>query len=122
MRLSYDEAAMKRAALLVLLLFPLGGCFDMVCTTELRWGLRISVTGADTGQPLGATVVVRDGDYVEELMTVGTYHVGAGERPGTYRIDITAEGYAPKTIEGVDVDDSGCHVETEERSVALDPL
>lgn len=113
---------MKRAALLgLLLLVPLGGCFDMVCTTELRWGLRISVTGADTGQAVEAMVVVRDGDYVEELMQVGTYHVGAGERPGTYRIDISAEGYAPATIEGVDVDDSGCHVETEERAVALEP-
>ncbi len=113
---------MKRALLFLLLLAPLGGCFDVVCTSELRWGLRISVTGADTGQPVEATVVVRDGDYVEELETVGTYHVGAGERPGTYRIDITAEGYAQKTIEGVEVDEDGCHVETEERTVTLDPL
>jgi hypothetical protein len=113
---------MKRAALLVLLLFPLGGCFDMMCTTELRWGLRVSVTGADTGQPVAATVVARDGDYVEELEQVGTYHVGAGERPGTYRIDIMAEGYAPRTIDDVEVDEDGCHVDTAERSVALDPL
>jgi hypothetical protein len=109
---------MQRAAWL-LSLSLLGGC-DLMCTLELRWGLSVGVTGADTGQPLDAMVVIRDGDYVEELRPVSERHVGAGERPGSYRIDIIATGYAPKTLDGVEVDDEGCHVETEQIDVVLE--
>jgi hypothetical protein len=65
-------------------------------------------------------VVIRDGDYVEQLMPVGDRYVGAGEREGTYRIDVFAEGYAPATIEDVEVDEEGCHVESRRIDVVLD--
>ncbi|KAB2900294.1 MAG: carboxypeptidase regulatory-like domain-containing protein [Kofleriaceae bacterium] len=108
---------MRRACLLLFLAL-LGSC----CTLELRWGLSIGVTGSDTGQPIPAMVVIRDGDYVEQLMTVGDRHVGAGERPGTYRIDIFADGYATRTLTDIEVDEEGCHVEPRVIDVALSPL
>lgn len=114
-----------RAALLLPLvasLMLLGGCVDVACSSLAQWGLSVQVTGADTGQPIAATVIVRDGDYVEELVVVGDRHVGAAERPGTYRLEITADGYTSRVVDGVEVDDGGCHVDTERFTVALEEL
>jgi len=51
-----------------------------------------------------------------------TNFVGAGERPGTYIIHISAEGYQAFTSEEIQVMGDECHVIPEARTFELQPL
>ena len=103
----------------------LSGC--LACTADYRVGLSITVLEAGTRRPIkSATVTVRDGDYrevVEPNTGVGSDNVysAAGEREGTYDIDIVAEGYVTAHLENVEVDADECHVETRNLEVVLTP-
>ncbi|MCY3545362.1 MAG: hypothetical protein OXH49_00635 [Gemmatimonadetes bacterium] len=93
-------------------LFPIG-----VCTDELVYGIQVTVRDSMTGELLNVdpTGVLTDGVYRETMEPVGTSTLwGAPERPGTYDIEITAEGYRTWTRQGVEVEleRNGCHVET----------
>lgn len=92
--------------------FPLG-----VCTDELVYGIRVTVRDSATGELLGAdpTGVLTDGPYRETMESAGPSSLwGAPERPGTYDIEITADGYRAWNRKGVEVETEwgGCHVET----------
>ena len=98
---------------------------DVVCTTEFRYGLSITVTDAQTSAKIcDATVVIRDGDYTETLMVVPFANasdctfVGAGERSGSYTIDVTKTGFAAQTV-AVTVKAGECHVVAEALTVDL---
>ena len=103
-------------------LFPIG-----VCTDQLVYGIEVTVRDSTTGELLGVdpTGVLRDGSYRETMEPAGTSRLwGAPERPGTYDVEITAQGYRTWNRQGVEVEmeRSGCHVETvelEARMVAL---
>ena len=101
----------------------LAGCIlELPCTADLRVGLSIHVIAADTGADLEATVIARDGAYVEtlETFTPGVY-VGAHERAGTYRVEVSSPGRAPAVIDQVEVEDDGCHVDGVSLTVRLAP-
>ena len=92
-------------------LFPIG-----VCTDELVYGIQVTVRDSMTGELLNVdpTGVLTDGPYRETMEAIGPSSLwGAPERPGTYDIEITAEGYRTWTRQGVEVEmeRNGCHVE-----------
>jgi carboxypeptidase D len=63
-------------------------------------GLRGIVTDADTGQPLAAEVYIDDNPWPSYTdPDVGDYHRMI--LPGTYTVEVTADGYDPVTFPGV---------------------
>jgi hypothetical protein len=103
----------------LILLVAAHGCAsptDIVCTEQAISGLGVRVRDSITGLPAGAgaTVVATDGSYQETLTYAGTLYpasfVGAFERAGRYRIDVTRAGYQPWTRANVVVAQGVCHV------------
>jgi hypothetical protein len=71
-----------------------------------------------------AVVTARDGDYVETLeapLHSDCSYLGAWERPGTYALTVTRQGFAAATVEEVLVDADECHVITERLTIDLLP-
>ncbi len=121
---------MKNTRLLLplLALFGLAACGieTEACSTELRFGLNVTVVDDTSGAEIcDATVVAREGSYSETLMVLGSTapctYVGAGERAGEYEIEVTANGYVTETVNDIEVEDGGCHVEQEAFEVRLSP-
>ncbi|RDK88619.1 carboxypeptidase-like regulatory domain-containing protein [Marinirhabdus gelatinilytica] len=94
------------------------------CTEEFVYGLSAQVHDAATGGiiPNGVTVVAQDGDYTETLDFVFDTHIGAGERPGTYTLTASKEGYETKMAGPITVsmDEDMCHVITQSVTIALE--
>ena len=92
---------------------------DVVCTLDFRYGLTIYVRDAVTGAGIadGATVVVRDGSFVDSLTTPfpgsppgnGSF-ASAGERAGTYSVTVRRSGYQTWFANGIVVTADQCHV------------
>lgn len=99
---------------------------EVFCTEEFVYGLSITVSDADSGEVIteNITVTATDGNYTEELMAFFDFSnfVGAGERPGTYTIHISAEGYEEFVSQPIEVGANECHVIPEVRSFQLQPL
>jgi len=99
---------------------------SLVCTQVYVYGVMIRVTD-ETGNPISnAQAVLQDGSYSETLEPVdepsetGIYQ-GAGERPGTYQLTVSAPGYAPKTFDHLIVQPGTCHVTPVTLQVSLFP-
>lgn len=96
------------------------------CTTDLRWGLRVTVRNAETGAPagLGAIVTATDGAHLETLQPFADSlsFFGAAERPGSYDVRVSRAGFEPWSRQDVKVRDGGCHVVTTDLDVRLEPL
>lgn len=103
-------------------LLVLAGCLEVAiidCTTEYVYGINVLIRDAKTNEPVasGATVVIRDVKYVEELRIMPSpvdsaplCAYGAGERPGTYEITVAKPGYMKWVRSGVAVTADECHV------------
>lgn len=97
------------------------------CTMQYVYGVSVNVTDARTGQPINnAVVTITDGGYSETLQSYsydsdGTY-VGAGERPGTYVMTVTAPGYPSPFPQTFTLGFDGCHVIPQSFNVALQPI
>jgi hypothetical protein len=93
----------------------LAGCSEgsVACSDDFRSGLRVTVLGAASPDGGTITVPITDGDYEEELGCApeGASLVcsGATERPGTYHIEVIANGDVVAT-EDVVVGEDECHV------------
>ncbi|MCB9560690.1 MAG: carboxypeptidase regulatory-like domain-containing protein [Kofleriaceae bacterium] len=111
-----------RVGLAVVLLAAPAGCVQpWVCSDIAIPGVGVRVVD-EAGRPVAATVTLADGDYVEILGPDDIFddvYRGAYERPGTYEIEVIAEGYQPVSLGGVDVGDDGCHVETASVDVVM---
>jgi predicted nucleic acid-binding Zn-ribbon protein len=96
------------------------------CTEEFVYGLNITVKDANTSSFIteNITIIVRDGEYEEQLMTFegNDNFLGAGERPGSYVLEITAEGYDSYTSEIIQVESDECHVIPEVLEILLLPI
>ncbi len=122
--------AMIKQLLLCATCFLLFGCPQRddgyACTLELVYGLSITVKDAVSGNVIteNITVTAVDGDYSEELMAFpsSSNFAGAGERPGIYLIQVSAEGYEEFTSESISVGSDECHVIPEARTFELQPL
>ncbi|HSM59749.1 MAG TPA: hypothetical protein VK849_03085 [Longimicrobiales bacterium] len=99
-------------------------CGPLVCTEELRPGITVDVVEADTGVPAadGATLTLRDGDWVESTTYayLGTTFAGAYERAGTYDVAVARAGYHTWIRAGVRVGADACHVHTVRLDAALE--
>jgi hypothetical protein len=106
---------------------PLGGCDHME-----RPAIQVEVRDATTGRPAanGALGWVKDGRFTDSLRVVGHYwepdeavHMqGALERPGTYHVMVQKPGYADWERRNVRARASGCSVDTQRLTAALQPL
>ncbi|WP_049721197.1 beta-propeller domain-containing protein [Gilvimarinus polysaccharolyticus] len=101
---------------------------DIVCTEELRNGLKVQIVG-EYMIPLencDARVVAVDGDFSQILTPLlrengpNCYFVGAEERAGSYTITADLSGYMSETITGVEVTEDACHVQTHEVAIQLE--
>ena len=90
-----------------------GGTEDLGCTGDARAGIGVVLRDAVTTAPIeGATLTLREGDYVETLweLSPGEYS-GALERAGVYGLTLEAEGYESDSREDIVVTTDGCHVD-----------
>jgi hypothetical protein len=93
----------------VLVTLSLAGCTESVtppiaCAAYAAAGLGVTVTDADTGQPIcDATVTAVEGSYSEKLVSVACTYTGAYERAGTYVVRASRDGYASKEVVSVKV-------------------
>lgn len=89
-------------------LLLLAACGDnLICTTEARAGISVTVVDAATAQPIDEyRGIVGDGSYSDSIRFGGA----AYERAGTYAVTIEADGYATWNRTGVVVTDGACHV------------
>ncbi len=91
-----------------------------VCTTVLVPGISLhldpdltDVIVTVTAALFTETVNVNPGAWVVDLVY---------ERPGTYRIEVTAAGHAPWTVSNVRVEQDDCHVTTVSLTAELVPV
>lgn len=89
---------------------------EVICDTQAIAGLNIVVRDATTNALLseGVTVLAQDGTYLETLQLMPfdsqEVFVGAWERPGTYVITVSKEGYGTFTSDPILVTSDICHV------------
>lgn len=99
-----------------------------LCTLGIEPAVRVTVVDSVSGVVIAglARGAVHDGAFVDSLRPGGadgqgvvTELVAADERPGTYRIEVRAPGYALWVRTGVQVPAGECHVQTAELTARL---
>lgn len=102
---------------------------SVVCTTEGRHGLDVTVRDSVTVAPLlvdSLSLIARDGSFTDSIRRPGVATqepIGlADERPGTYSLEVIAEGYLPWADDGLTVVGGVCHVETLQVEALLRPV
>ena len=120
---------MKTGIVAVALVACLAACDGapppVACAAYATAGLGVAVIDADTNQPIcDATVTATDGSYEERLIAVSCTFTGAYERPGTYVIQASRDGFLPNEVASVRVvmDTAECpHVQETRITVPLTP-
>ena len=75
------------------------------CTPSIEPAITVTVSDAQTGTPLKATIIVKDGNFQEELKLRGVtaagqiIYGGAFERLGVYTVRTSRDGYETFVIE-----------------------
>ncbi len=94
----------------------------LICTTEYRFGLAITVVDSVTASPPATAILIaRSGTFVDSVGPIAPYLVdvnaapvlilySAGERAGTYDVTVRAPGYKDWTRSGINVSRDVCHV------------
>ncbi|SRR6266540_3331291 len=89
----------------------------IICTTEFRYGIGVTVVDSLSGAfgGAGATVIAQDGAYADTVShapgSSDDFPFGlAGERAGTYTVTVLKTGYDMWTRSGVTVTKNVCHV------------
>jgi len=97
------------------------------CTMEAEAGILVTVVDAtnETSLTTYAEATITDGSYLEEVGSPSdptvTKLMGAVERPGTYTVTVSSQGYQDWTATDVEVKSGTCHVETVELTAELQP-
>lgn len=95
------------------------------CTPSIEPAVTVTVSDAQTQVPLEAKVVVRDDNFQEELKLKGVtaagqiIYGGAFERPGSYTVSTSKDGYETSILEKIEVVKGECHVRTRNVQVKL---
>lgn len=96
----------------------------LACPAIAEPAVVIELVDADTLAPIeGATLLLTDDNlYLEEMTGYEGRYQGGLERPGTYRVEIFAEGHEYALLEDIVVPEGPCGPLTEQRVVELEPL
>jgi hypothetical protein len=130
---------MRKRSVILLLPFAFSGCSvrdvlePVICTAQFAPAIIVEIRDARTNAPLAAEArgVVRDGAYVDSLRPAEAEsgdpaslfsRQAAGERKGTYSIEVQRAGYRTWTTAGVKVDADRCHVLTRRVRADMEPL
>ena len=120
-----------RVCILAIIFLSLLNCSSddsepIICTDVFVYGLKITVRDSQSNSIVteGISVSAKDGDYEEQLTNEAQSHYffGAGERKGTYTIEISGSAYKTFISEPVQVTADNCHVQTEIREYSISPL
>lgn len=87
----------------------------LVCTDQYVYAVTVEVQDSLAGGPLGSapTGTLTDGGYRETMESHSDQFLyGGGERPGTYDVEVRADGYRLWRVEGVEAGHDGCHVDS----------
>jgi len=110
-------------AFVILITFP--GCYSDSsdelgpCTLNLVAAIGIEIHEQGTGLPIscGATVMIHDGGYQEEISNPAGHKCddsrklfGAYERPGNYTLSVMKNGYFDWSQSDIVVTEGDCHV------------
>ena len=84
----------------------------IACTAEFVYGIQVQVQDSITGLPVetGLGGSVQDGAFSEQMTVLGNLLLGAGERAGTYAVQVTAPSYDEWNTSDVVVTADECHV------------
>jgi hypothetical protein len=92
----------------------------VICTEEFRYGLNVSVVDSLTSSaPASAILIAHSGTYVDSVGPEVPFQLNgvpvlllstAGERAGTYDLNIRSPGYRDWTRSGIKVTADACHV------------
>lgn len=118
-----------RAFAIVLAALIVQGCRvmepDLVCTDQYVYAVTVEVQDSLTGGPPGSTPtgILAEGQHRETMESHGDQFLyGGGERPGTYDVEVRADGYRLWRVEGVEAGHDGCHVESIQLLARMVPL
>ena len=105
-----------------LMLMSIQGC--AVCTDIGIFAIRVQVQDSETGGQIASTPIgiVAYGENRDTLYASRTHVLTGGPiEPGTYDVEITAEGYRTWNRKGVEVEMQwdGCHVVTVELEAGM---
>ena len=118
---------MKRALCLVAL--ALAAACD--CDESIQYAIQLTMVDSISGEPVVAeiTAVASDGSFsdgvtytAEQAEAFDAEMSFARERAGTYQVEVTADGYQPWVMTGVNVMADECHVETVQLMARLQPI
>lgn len=116
--------ALSRSLPLLAIPLLLQGCTTAGCDDILIYGIWASVRDSITGAGITSDLrgVVREGTFVDSLQShQASELVGADERAGTYRLEVSATGYQDWSRGGIVVLDEGCHVKNVHVVVRMKP-
>ncbi len=99
-----------------------------MCSDEYVYGVRADIVcpGLSDSSEWSGEVRLSSQGYEEELNVLPTHEdgrfvaLGAGERPGTYKLTVEASGYKPWELEGIRVSEKTCHVDQVSVTVELE--
>lgn len=96
----------------------------VLCSAQFVYGVNVMVTDSTSGDPIaGGTLTLTEGDYVELMEELATgYHIGVGERSGTYSLVAEADGFETVTMDRIVVAADVCHVIPVSLAIEMDPL
>lgn len=124
------DRMMRDCLVRLLLLGILSGCDSssgpVMCTRELRYGIRMDVINATSRTPsaAGATMTLSEGDYLESTIGIEDNSIlfGAPERAGTYTVSVARSGYHTWVRSNMVVTADECHVQTVSLTAELEPI
>lgn len=131
----YEKARSRYhlGATLVAALLGTSGCTDVFglgCKTDLRFGVRVRVLEAASGQPIAAnaTIVVVDGQYRDSITVAADTAKNslaiplAENRPGDYTVRVTKPGYRTWMQSRVRAESDRCGVKTAEVTASIERM
>ena len=122
---------MKRVKVLLFIFLLCYNCnnddkSDVYCTEVFVSGLNVTLLDAITSQVItdDVEVTITDGSYQETLINIenSSVFIGAGERPGTYIINVTSPNYESYISGPIVVTSDICHVIPQIIEIMLQPL
>lgn len=120
---------MTRRLLALPLALAASSCeFGQLCTANIAPGILVTIVDSTTGSPIAETVTViaTHGTYADTAIVPPPVMSGpviawlAEERPGFYRVEARAPGYAVWTSPQLWVRQGDCHVETVDVTARLE--